>query len=334
MGQQTELVESPATEDVTQQQGADAGSPPAEGAKETEASSPLEAVQAALAEDKAKDASQPKDEGGQSDSPEQTGEGKQQEHADSHEEFVKNLSPSKREHWKRLESERDSYKERAQAFDQVSTAVREAGLSGDEFNAGFDIMRTIKAVQNGVAKPADALAKLEPYVAQLRALAGETLPDDLQQRVAEGVISQAEASELSRLRSENSLLQNRITQEQQQIEQQRAQRDANELAASIGTAVTKWEQAWAKSDPDYEVKKSLVKARVTELMHSQGVPRTAEDAVKLSEMAKKDIEQQLGGLLNKRGEVRTVTGGRPSGTPKPAPKNALDVVNQALTASN
>lgn len=313
--------------------GAIADSPAAEGAKETEVASPLEAVTAALAEDaKASEPEQTKAEAGQPDSPEQAGDGKQEASADSHDEFVKSLSPSKREHWKRLEGERDSYKQRAESFEQVTSAVREAGLNGDEFNAGFDIMRTIKAVQNGMAQPADALAKLEPYVAQLRAMTGETLPDDLQQKVDDGLVSQSEAGELARVRNENALLRGRFEREQQHDTMERQQREIGQRAAAMGEAVTKWEQAWAKSDPDYEVKKLMVKARVTELIHSEGVPNTPEDAVKLSDKARKDVEGQLGGMLGKRREVRAVTGGRPSGTPKPAPKNPLDVVNQALSS--
>lgn len=327
------MADSPAAVEQVQD-GVVAESPTAEGAKETQAASPLEAVQAALAEDKADAEARQNDvEAGQPDSPEQAGEGKQEASADSHEEFVKSLSPSKREHWKRLEAERDSYKERATAFDKVAGAMREAGMDNTEFNAGFHVMRTIKAVQNGQASPTDALALLEPYVNQLRAMAGDILPDDLQERVSTGIISQDEARELARLRGENQRLQTRVAQETERTTLETQQRHSQELAASMGMAVTKWEQAWATSDPDYEVKKSLVKARITELMTTEGLPKTADDAVKLSERARKDIEQNLGGLLGKRSELRSVTGGRPSATQQPAPKSPMDVVNRALSSN-
>lgn len=305
---------------------------PAEGAKQDEVQSPLEAVTAALAEDAAA-AEQPKEASGQPESPKQDGEGKQQDDADPHAEFVKTLSPKNREHWNKLQSERDGYREKASAFEQITGAVRQAGLNGDEFNAGFDIMRTIKAVQRGQASPAEALAKLTPYVDQLRTLAGEVLPDDLNDRVGEGSIGQQEASELARLRAENQTLRGVREAETREAEQMTAQQQAQQLAASMGQAVTAWEQAWSSSDPDYKVKASLVKSRITELMQSEGLPKSPEDAVKLSERAKRDIEQHLGGVLQKRSDVRTVTGGRPSSTPKPSPKSPLDAVNQALNAS-
>lgn len=324
-------VESPSTEVEQVVPGENADSQPVEGAKQDEALSPLDAVKAALKEDSDADKKAEGEEGGRPESPEQVGDGKQQDQADPHEEFVKNLSPNKREHWKRLERERDAYREKAEAFEKVSGAVREAGLSSEEFSAGFNIMRAIKDVSNGRATPAQALEMLEPYVQQLRAMAGDVLPDDLQERISEGTISRDEAKELARLREQNRILQSRIQAEDQASEAERVQRETETFAASLAAAATKWETAWAKSDPDYEVKKPLVRARVLELMQAGGLPKGPDEAVKLSQDALADINKQLSGVLQRRGNVQTVTGGRPSGTPKPAPKSALDVVNIALT---
>lgn len=324
-------VESPTTEQQVQSTGVTSASPADEGVKQAEAQSPLEAVQAALDQEKPSEAEPPKEtEGGQPESPKQDGEGKQQAEADSHEEFVKNLSPKARENWKRLEAERDGYKEQAEAFGRVTGAMREAGLNAQEFNAGFDIMATIKAVEQGRASPADALAKLAPYLQTLQAMAGEVLPQDLQERVAQGVIGEQEARELAQLRSEKATRDARTQRESAEAEQLHAENEARKLAASMGQAVTKWEQAWAKSDPDYEAKRALVKARVTELIQERGIPRTTDDAVRLSEDARKDIESQLSRFQPKRSDVKPVTGGRPSGTPMPAPKTPLEAVNQAL----
>jgi len=320
-------VDSPTTD--AQDNGVSAASPAEEGVKQDQVQSPLEAVQQALAED-ARAAEPKKEEGGQPDSPKQDGEGEQQAESDSTEEFVKTLSPKARDNWKRLEAERDQYRERAQAFDVVSGAMREAGLSSQEFNAGFDIMATIKAVEHGRASPADALAKLEPYLNVLRQMAGDVLPQDLQERVAQGVIGDEEARELARLRSEREVRQASDARARREVEDRRAQDDARNLAASMGAAVTKWEQAWAKSDPDYEAKRSLVKAKVFELMQERGTPRTPEDAVKLSEDARKDIEANLSRFQPRRTDVRPVTGGRSTGTPMPAPKTPAEVVEMAL----
>ena len=314
--------------DAGQQQTTDvsAESSAAEGVKHA---SPLEAVKAALAgnsESKAADAP--------SESPAK-GEGSQssESQTDSSDEDEK-LPFGKHPRFKQLVEERNALKTqlaeltdakvKAESFDRIQSFVADAGLTAQEVDQGMAIMSMMKN------DPVAALQALAPYVDALRKLSGDQLPDDLQQRVAEGYIDEETAKELSRLRSQTALKDQKLQQTQQREQQQTVQQQANQM----GDAVSAWEKNWQKNDPDYEFKRDFVRSRVRELIQEHGAPRNIQQAIHVAEVAKKEVEERFRGRLSpSRQPTRTVTGGASNGSGVTAPKSALDVAKMALAGN-
>lgn len=304
-----------------EQQIVTADSSTAEGAKPA---SPLEAVKAALSESK----DDVKSVAATEESPTKDGEKAVKANSDqaATDDEDKDLPFHKHARWQEMKAERNALREqvqvlnsRAQAFDQVSGAVRQAGLSAEEFNQGFEIMRLMKS------DPMAALAALKPYFEELQKVSGEVLPADLQAKVDQGFIDPETATEMAKLRSTSNL----ATQRLQQTEQQQSQQAAQDLQNAMGSSVTAWEQSWAKTDPDYQKKQPLVKSRIIELMNMHGHPRTPEQAVFVANRAKADVEEYLKGMIPTRQSVRTVTGGASNGSGTPTAKTPLDAARLA-----
>ena len=236
--------------------------------------------------------------------------------------------------WKEVKAERDAYKEiatdfksRADVFDRLSAATQESGMSGEEFDQGFEIMRLMKT------NPIEAWQKLQPFVQQLQLLAGEHLPNDLQEKVDSGLIDAETAKEIAVLRTENLVGKNSEKLTAQQLEQQRNQENtAREEQANLqmGNSITAWENNWKKSDPDYLTKQPLVQARIVELMGLHGKPSTPEHAIILANHAKADIDKVIGKIIPAKTAMTTVTGGRANNNGTVAPKNSVEAVKLAL----
>lgn len=149
-----------------------------------------------------------------------------------------------------------SLEPKVQQFDTLVRFVEDAGLSKDEVNQGFDVMRALKR------EPLRAYQVLQPIMAQLEQIVGVQLPDDLRNAVALGQITDTHARELSRSRATSTLSQQQL---QEQTQRDQEQRKANEHQAAINdvsTKVSEWERSQEKSDPDWKLKQPRVMALV------------------------------------------------------------------------
>lgn len=204
-------------------------------------------------------------------------------------------------------------------FGKFRSAVHTAGLTAPEISEGFTIMALMKS------DPARALEMLTTKVADLQALVGEVLPQDLADKVERGLIDEETARAVSRERAARTLELNR-TKEQTAVQQ-------NEFATrqhqNVMSAITAWENQWKASDPDYAKKQSFVQSELVRLAQTEGVPTTPEAGVKLVERAKQAVETQLAALLPPRPAVKHNSGRDTNPAVVAKPKTLLEAVSQA-----
>lgn len=222
-----------------------------------------------------------------------------------------------------LVSEVKAYEEKAQNFDSLSTWVNDAGLAQDEFVEGLNIMREMKR------DPFKAYEMLMPYMQSLQQQVGEVMPDDIQQRVEQGLLDEESAKELVKARLRADMLENRRVEQEQEDEAQAQQQVQQQHIQALQTAASTWEASWKASDPDYEVKKSMVKAFVVNLMNTEGVPTDAKGVVAQCNKARAEVESHLKRIAPPRQPVNTIKGTASTGAVQ-APKSSLDAARLAL----
>lgn len=263
--------------------------------------------------------------------------------ADDFEDF----SPEERAKMKKATTERFDklkglYRESKEKVTQLTAQVEQANVEAGYYRNFVNYLDENRLSQDDANNlfyigalmrndPVKALEVLTPYYNQLLQMTGSVLPPDLQQQVSQGYITKEAALELSRHRASgqtNQVIQRERETYQQQQDAQRQQKNI----ASMQTAVAEWEKQWSSSDPDYAKKKDRVLDRVELLLvraHKNGTtPKTVEEAIKLANQAKSEIEADFK-QLKPRKEVRTVDGGS-SASNLPDPKNTADVIRRTL----
>lgn len=232
-----------------------------------------------------------------------------------------------------LRKDLDDLRPRAEQFDRIVQYVEKAGLTSQEVDAGFEIMRLMKA------EPAKALAALMPYVEQLQTLTGDRLPADLAEAVESGRITEVHARELASHRSRSSLAdeQSRRAAEvaRQKAAAEQAERQATAIREMTAGALTEWARHHLERDPDQGAKAPLIESEIRAQMvqaHAEGKPpRTAQEIFALASRAKAIVEQRLAALLPTPRAVQPVPSG--AGAQGPAePKTAAEAAVLALRA--
>lgn len=223
--------------------------------------------------------------------------------------------------------ERDQFKPAAEQYSQVIGFLKENGLSMDDANQAFDIMRDIQH------DPERALAALEPIVEQLRQATGSVLPPDLAAQVQQGYITEAHAQELSKHRAKNAHQSVKAEHDRENFQRQRVE-TAQKATKDIVSSISDWESKWASADPDYQKLRDDVRDELELSLsraHKAGkLPRTAQDAVKFAEDCKKRVISKLGKFQPPRKEIRHVTGSS-APSAKPAAKSMQEAI---LNAAN
>jgi hypothetical protein len=276
------------------------------------------------------------------------GDKKPKDDKDEVDDDFEDFTPEERKHLKKATTERFDklkglYRESKEKLNTLSTQLEQANteagyyrkfvgfldenrISQDEANELFHIGALMKN------DPAKALELITPYYNDLLQITGNVLQPDLAQQVKQGYITKEHAFELSRHRMMGRTSQ-AINEERQQYQQQQDTTRQQQNNLSMQNAVADWERSWAASDPDYAKKKDRVLDRVELLLvraqRNGTMPKTVDEAVKLANQAKAEIEADLKKLTPPRKQVRTVDGGS-SASNMPEPKNTLDVIRRTL----
>lgn len=207
--------------------------------------------------------------------------------------------------WKEVYSERKEFKSRVETLEQEIEEkykpyvtreqnqvnyMAEHGLTADDVIEGWRVMGMMRS------NPQQAVQVLEGHLRELKLSLGMELPDDLQQQVNDGKISEEVASGMAKDRASSRQKDQEIKNLQDQRKRDAdAQRQQQVTAAvvSVQTAFNDWESAKKKSDPDYQVKEQMVHDRVSALITRNGYPKTAQAAKQMADRAMQDVENRL-----------------------------------------
>jgi|13_taG_2_1085334.scaffolds.fasta_scaffold06908_2 hypothetical protein len=222
--------------------------------------------------------------------------------------------------FKEVINQRNEYKKSADEYDKITGFLSANDLSAEEAAQGFQIMALMKN------DPKGALDALYPYVKNLSLATGQTLPDDIRNKVDDGYLDEDAARELSVARSENQRLQQQMEQTSQRQAAQQQTEQLNQLAATV----TDWETQTRQSDPDYDLKEAEIDDRVRVLVAERGRPQTPQQAVEMAREAYDAVNQRFAQRFGNKRPMKTASGGKLGGTPTPEPNTLMEAVQAAL----
>lgn len=216
----------------------------------------------------------------------------------------------------------------ANSFRGISEFMQVNGLTKEEVATGFGVMAALKGGDPEARR--EVLRYLEGNAEMLRAELGESLPSDLQQKVDEGLIDEADATEMARLRANDAATRKaeQARAEREKVEQSAAQQ--RELANGMMTGVQKWEDGIKAKDPDYSKKAKMVEAIVTAEIAKGRRPATIEEAISLSQEAYDEVSKTFRSALPKPRATDSTTPPGSSAIATKAPASLLEAVKMAV----
>lgn len=200
--------------------------------------------------------------------------------------------------WKEVVAERNEFRDDAGRMRNIDGFMQTHGLTGDEVTEGFDIMAKLKS--GDPVRLAEAREYFATRLEALDGLLGETLPEDLRERVEAGLVDEETAQELAKTRAAAKLLETRAETRDAATSEAQAARERVTVAQSMATAVEDWEKRQKQTDPDYARKAELVETTCRAIVQRTGkAPQTPEEAVQLVESALGQVNKQFKALLPK-----------------------------------
>jgi uncharacterized protein YutE (UPF0331/DUF86 family) len=220
--------------------------------------------------------------------------------------------------WQEMIRERDSFKNDATQYRQITAYMAQNSLTTEEVAKGFEIM---SALRND---PLRAREMLSHYTKALDQFAGVILPDDLSQKVEEGTLDEQAAQELARTRNEAAMLQQRYAQ----MEQNRQFEASVASQAAIQTTVNHWEETIKTRDADYAAKQGLIMDRARSYLIN-GQPQTPQQALEIVERAYADVNESLKGFAPRKQPIRPVTSQNSSTNSQPVARTLQEAIRMA-----
>lgn len=218
---------------------------------------------------------------------------------------------------------RDSVTPQLQEFGKITDFMQRNEIAPEEMQGLYVLAAMLKH------EPAKALDTLRKMIEPLEQFVGDRLPADLQDEVNDGVITEARAKEIARLRN-----QEKFQGERTQQQQERTVRE-NEVALRREQArvVSDWEQRTRAADPDYPQYQEWVALELKRL-HAEKPARTPQEALGYAEQAYKTVKAKFQRALS-RGQPDVPRGPSSTSVPgstgrQPQPSNMLDAIRQAL----
>ena len=224
---------------------------------------------------------------------------------------------------KQLEAQVASMAPAVESFTRLSTYVSANRLNSQEVSDGLALMASLK--RGDFKTFYDGVMPLVKVAAEA---IGESLPDDLYQKVEDGTLSENEAKELTRLRHENSFLKTETTEAKAAREAEGVRTQSEHVRGTIAS----WEAGVRARDPDFVAKQPFIKHVAGSFLNQRGIPRTPEEGLQMA----KDVYAEANRVfdLNRpspRPTARQPNGGGPSSTGVAVPPSTLqEAVSQAI----
>lgn len=233
---------------------------------------------------------------------------------------VPDRGPVPYDRFQKVISQKNEYKEGHRQYQQITSYLAENNINSEEASTGLQIMALMKN------DPQRALEALTPYMETLRQLTGDTMPDDIRERVDDGYMDEDAGKELARARAEA----NRLRQTNERVQEQQVQAQSAQHLESLAQTVTSWEMKTRQQDPDFDLKQDEIDDRVRVLVAERGRPETAEAAIAMANEAYETVNSRFKQRTVTRKPMKTASGGKLGGTPTPEPNSLLEAVRNAM----
>jgi hypothetical protein len=217
---------------------------------------------------------------------------------------------------------------KAKAHDDLIGWFGTVNLTQQDVAEGFKIMA---AVRND---PRGAFKMVEQVYNNLKAIVGETVPQDIQARVDAGEITEAAGREMAKLRADSALADGgrRAAEERAARErEEREQGDQERQTEGIVSALNSWGDAWFKRDPD-AAKKHPHFEKMLNAEWKTNPPRTVEEARAQADKVLAEVDAMVGSFRpapQPKGNDNLPRGGPPVNH-APVPKTVLDAARAGL----
>lgn len=206
-------------------------------------------------------------------------------------------------------------------------------ISPEQFREALEIA----ALRN--TNPAEAVKRLKPVMEQLGQFDGSSLPADLEEKVASGKMELEDAQEMAKLRAQREHGSKTVEKTREQMMRDQAQR----VQAANLQALSAWEDATTKTDPDFQPKSKetdvdgLYEMVVNTFrgMAAQTPPQSPQEVVALVDKAYKSVKQVFTTRLTPKQKLRGTPGnlGSVKSAPK-EPENLEEAVWQKFGGGN
>ena len=237
---------------------------------------------------------------------------------------VPDRGPVPYDRFQKVISQKNEYKEGHRQYQNITSYLASNNINAEEASQGLQIMAMMKN------DPHKALEALSPYVETLRKLTGETMPDDIRERVDDGYMDEDAGRELARTRADAE----RLRQTNERVAEAQQQEQSNQHLERLAQTVTNWEMKTRQQDPDFDLKQDEIDDRVRVLVAERGRPSTDEDAIALANEAYKTVNDRFRQRSGGKKPMRTASGGKLGGTPTPEPNSLLEAVQNAMASGS
>jgi hypothetical protein len=188
----------------------------------------------------------------------------------------------------RAEAERlKTLEPQAKAAESVTKYLKDNDIAKDDFLLTLELAA---AMRRGDFKT--FYEGVKPYMQLAEEYLGVQLPQDLQQRVAEGHMTTQAARLFARERMDRMLAESQRIRQAQVYDNTANVQARQTLATNVTNEVNKWEQATMAADPDYARKKAAVQDTMWAVVREQGAPQSPEHAVQIAQESYRRVNER------------------------------------------
>lgn len=152
--------------------------------------------------------------------------------------------------YQELSAERESVKQEVQNYREINSFCQRHSITAEKFET------LLKFAALSESDPTNALQVIKPMLDGIRESTGDVLPSDLAKKVEDGKMELEDAKEMARLRGSKTSMVARSQRERELAQQNAAQENQRQAFA----AVSAWQEAKTKVNPDYKPKANATAA--------------------------------------------------------------------------
>lgn len=217
----------------------------------------------------------------------------------------------------------------AKAADSVTKYLRDNDIAQNDFLLTLELAA---AMRRGDFKT--FYEGVKPYMQLAEEYLGVSLPNDLQQRVAEGHMTTQAARLFARERMDRMLSESQRIRTTQMYDNATTATAQTNLANAVRDEVNKWEQATMAADPDYARKKAAVQDTMWAVVREQGRPQSPEHAVQIANESYRRVNERYRSWSPPARPTSSQprSTGKPNGA-APEPKTLKEVIANARSSA-